>query len=532
MQRKKKIVNAYNELFKKDPLLLSDKNQKKYCDLLLNNILENRTIHTSEAVEFDLHKPSDHAKFERKVRTDTPSLSSKAVDDYRNAYLQRKPIPKTSILNKLKSVSMVMNPRATQKRIAAYTEHDAAATELDGAGSSLDKRIRIAAIGYRVRISAIPEQALLGEELCMLAPADDKPVTEKLPETIGVRELGRTHETKCSDAEEWADTVAAYIKHAHRRKSHVIFLPEFTMPVANAERPSFDQRLARLCADAKYDHFLFGGSRHEGAYNRGLVFQTKDKVLNEKWAWHYKIASARTLGENILGPHHNKVASYSSYINLPDKRTVDLAISIALCYDAFDPSVFLSLVRQGRELTSEQWQTVILVPSFNPSEVFVALLRDLSFVTRSTVVYVNGLHGNAKMFICGFAISDLAGNVDRIKVMIAAAEKTLEKRRRGIREGKAGRLRRVELTALQQRTDALTSLHDSLSALAGARGFDHMITVESCPECAAKDRTHRRLSHCERDVMYYNIDPKLVLALRRFREDYIDDRHLPSALRK
>jgi hypothetical protein len=243
---------------------------------------------------------------------------------------------------------MVMNPNATQKRIQFYAEHDDAKKELRRARSSLDKRIRIAAVGYRVRISAIPEQALLGEQLCPLAPIKDQPIAEGLREAVGIGEIGRTRAPDGSDVQEWADTVVRYIEHAHRRKSHVIVLPEFTMPVADKSKPPFDERLAGACASAQYDHFIFGGSRHEGGYNRGMVFQTKSKTPNQKWSWHYKVASARTLGENILGPSHNMIASYPSYINLPDKRAVDLAISIALCYDAFDPSVFLGLVRQAQ----------------------------------------------------------------------------------------------------------------------------------------------------------------------------------------
>jgi hypothetical protein len=559
MRKSKKIVNAYDKIFSEDPLLSEERYLKEYCGRLLNNILENRTLHTAEPVQFDLHVEKDHANFDRPAPKEPPKLKQAEIDAYRAAYLRREPfkLSKRS-LDRLKDTTMVMNPRTTWKRALKklqaandtskargpqkpplgkrpeppYPEHSEAKTDLATAASGMDARLRIAAVGYRVRISAIPEQAPLGEDLCMLAPIPDRPMSDQLPETVGARELGRTHLTKTADLPAWQNTVERYISLAQERGSHVIFLPEFAMPAADKDG-TFDKRIATLCGNAKYDHFVFTGSRHEGSYNRGLVFQTRDGKLNERLVWHYKVASARTLGENILGPHHNKVPSYPSYAELTSRR-IELAISIALCYDAFDPSVFLRLVRQGLRLRNEAWQSsLILVPSFNPSEVFVALLRDLSFVTRSTVVYVNALHGNAKMFICGFAVSDFIGNLEKIKRKIAQAQKALAARRRAVGESKDGsyRSRRALIIEIDERSEALTDLEDALNALDASRGLDHMITVERCEECERADRQHSSLSRCERDVLYYNIDPKLLRALTRYRENFINDSHLPGAFR-
>jgi len=96
---------------------------------------------------------------------------------------------------------------------------------------------------------------------------------------------------------------------------------------------------------------------------------------------------------------------------------------------------------------------MMLVPSFNTSIDFVALLRDLSFLSRSMVVYVNGLHGDAKMYICGFAVSDFTerSRVDairgqlRIKVnqLRSERQKVLENRNcSGLRYGECGKLTR------------------------------------------------------------------------------------------
>jgi hypothetical protein len=44
--------------------------------------------------------------------------------------------------------------------------------------------------------------------------------------------------------------------------------------------------------------------------------------------------------------------------------------------------------------------------SYRQHMAFTALLRDLSFTSRSIVIYVNDLHEEAKMSIGGFAVSD------------------------------------------------------------------------------------------------------------------------------
>src|SRR5262249_53376938 len=101
-------------------------------------------------------------------------------------------------------------------------------------------------------------------------------------------------------------------------------------------------------------------------------------------------------------------------------------ITVAICFDVYDPTVFLSLVLKHVKNLSEYQKTIVLVPSFNPSPDFVELLRDLSFLAQCPVIYVNWLHGDARAFVCGFAISALVRRLPAVKEGIRARIAELE----------------------------------------------------------------------------------------------------------
>src|SRR6185312_11081533 len=108
-----------------------------------------------------------------------------------------------------------------------------------------------------------------------------------------------------------------------------------------------------------------------------------------------------------------------------------LEITVAICFDSFDPSTFLSIVFNSAYHAAALHHRIILVPSFNTSTKFVELLRDLSFLTKCTVIYVNSLHGDARTFIGGIAIRDIvnrsgASVIDQLK---AEHEKVFQERK-------------------------------------------------------------------------------------------------------
>jgi len=86
------------------------------------------------------------------------------------------------------------------------------------------------------------------------------------------------------------------------------------------------------------------------------------------------------------------------------------------------------------------------------------------------------------------------------------------------------------LGKLASRMGALRNLWNSLEALEGIKGLDEILTVEPCDHCG-KLMSHATDTVCHRDILYYNLDPRLLVALRKFRADYIDDSALPSSLR-
>jgi len=536
-----KIAKDYDSFFKSDPLLLQEGSQKKYIDKLLNNILGHRSQVSSLPEDLILSEPESVAQFKRKppktVKAPTPEDAlALAV-----AYRRRVAVPEENF-KRLREITMVTDGSWTLNRAETLNGHDDAIAELSNsnARSTLDKRLRIAAVGYRVKISKLPGQALLNEHLCFLAPPVDAPVCHTLDETKGIHELGRTRIAPNADLEKWTKTIDDFIKRTHKRQSHIVVLPEFALPAASSRaKTNIESQLHATCSSATYDHYVFAGSRHEGGYNRGMVFHKSKGVCPEPH-WHYKVASARTLGENILGPHHNKLASYTSHVKLEGVPQMDIAISVALCYDSFDPSMFLSLVNQGLHLSLEEdWETVILVPSFNPSDDFVALLRDLSFLARSVVVYVNSLHGNAKLFICGFAVSDFADDkegmykyVTDFQDQLHAQHEQIQEKMKRIKNRNTQEYRQLNrrLGKLASRMGALRNLWNSLEALEGIKGLDEILTVEPCDHCG-KLMSHATDTVCHRDILYYNLDPRLLVALRKFRADYIDDSALPSSLR-
>ncbi len=542
-KRDESVLETYDRIFGKDPLLLAEGSQKAYGRGLLKHLLINRTISTSVPHFVNLHNAKSRRGFLRSDREPPPPPSATVRRHYLDALIHRRSLSRGDFLA-LKNITMVCDGALTHRRLTAdFCDHEAAVRQLEEkkAGSPIDCRLRIAAIGRRVRISKIPNIGHLDEDLCALPEVAERVITD-LPEDAGVKQLGRTKPVRRADGTGWHQAVMTHIKQALGHRCHVVLLPEFALPSANDEshKDGIDEVIKKLSETAQQDHFLFAGSRHEGSYNRGLIFSRQNGKVSNKW-WHYKVASARNLGENILGPYGDKIPSYLTTFRFHDDVDGHFAITVAICYDAFDPTMFLNLILQAVTSDADFLDKIILVPSFNPSEDFVALLRDLSFLARCPVVYVNGLHGNAKMFVCGFAISDLTRNLPEVRSsltkMIAKIRKKFSAAARAVgrdisknRTSRRRRQQRKEMNDLKNKLAELENLQSGLSVLADSHAFDHLITVEHCAECRAGG--DHKDSICNGDVLYYNIDIGLLSALTRFRTKYFqDDTFLPEPLR-
>ncbi len=538
-------LNPLRQVFARDPLLMERGSQRDYGRAILEDLLVSRTIGTCLPGYADLHDRASLLKFERKVHT-----PSRPPDRLRAEYLakriSRQPLRDDDV-KELQKITMACKTAATLPRNdGAYPNHQAAVDDLTslGARSEIAGRLRIAAVGFRVKISRLAQDGYLDEDLCVL-PEVPPATLRGLPDGSDLKQLGRTTRLPRDGEDRWTKTIEQHIGKALDQGSHIVLLPEFALPSADrAAGDPLEERLHRaICEERGVEHqFLFAGSRHEGMYNRGLILSRKKQDAC-KGHWHYKIASAKTLGENILGPYGDLFPNYSVTVPSPDGGEMEIGLMVAICYDAFDPTMFLNLVLRAALQGRNYSERMILVPSFNPSWTFVELLRDLSFLAECPVIYVNGLHGDAKMYICGFAVSDLRDDKGRallshLKARIETTDRVLKDEHRAyLAECSRNpyHMRTTEqrewVESTRYRIEHLKTLRGNLENLQDARGLDHVITVEGCDACA--DNRHVDDYECGNDILYYNIDMNLVTALTLFRRAYFrDDSFLPEPFRR
>lgn len=104
------------------------------------------------------------------------------------------------------------------------------------------------------------------------------------------------------------------------------------------------------------------------------------------------------------------------YIDAGGKYELDVFVTklgvtaVLICYDAFDPSIFLSAVRMYHESSEQeggfihQGIDIFFIPAFNRSQKFVDMCQVLSLETNSVVVYVSGderCDVKSDVFVCG-----------------------------------------------------------------------------------------------------------------------------------
>jgi hypothetical protein len=551
------VTKTYRRIFGDDPLLLKEQSQLDYGRAMLEHILLHRPLTTSRPQAVDLHSNESRREF---MEHANPSAPPPPDPDLEARYWEKRRLRERmdeADLKKLRNTTMVSDSTTTKSRIDnAFRNHQ----EIEGSlppeqKEAFARRLRIAAVGYRVKVSRIPNQGHFQEELCFLPGIVDAPVPG-ITEYYCNSQLGRTHPLQYPErVRRWTNAVVSNINTALERKSQIVLLPEFGLPSpltppderahdasARGGQQSEVDEVVDAIKDASVratrDHFLFAGTRHEERYNRGLIFSKRAGDVADEW-WHYKAASARGLGENIMGPFGTKLPSYTTNI---DFLTDEASITVAVCYDTYDPTMFLNLTLDGVFAVKDFIPRIILVPSFNPSDDFVELLRDLSFVARCTVIYVNGLHGDARMFVCGFALADFANHLG--EVMESAKKRRVElveeirlesddfahKRvaERGVaRTRAAGRKTSYKRKSLESLERLLLDLQEFESR----RDLDNIITIEHCPKCASGGHTEDDLQ-CSRDILYYNIDVSLIRSLTRFRFGYFgNDDFLPEPFR-
>jgi hypothetical protein len=540
-RRETAVTKAYTAIFQDDPLLLDPDNWSKYRAVLLTHLLINRTVASCEPYNININSPTSRYNPEDQLPPNPPAPPADLINDYRRSTRHRDPIPDEARFDELKKVTMASDATFTEVRAKKkFMPHAQVPADLKKRrkSSKFEDRLCIAAVGYRVKISKLVDAGYLSEDLCPIPLSTDPQVTP-LPDRPGMDQLRATR--PLTDQNHFQNTILSHIGAALEQRPHFILLPEFALPQATAPsntEKSIDAMICDAAAEkAKIDSFIFAGTRHEGKYNRGLVV-SKAGTRVDPW-WHYKVAPARKLGENILGPKGVRIPTYIKPLEIQGKEAT-VACAIAICYDAFDISMFLNLIDLSVK-SGQSWDhLIILVPSFNTSPDFVAMLRDLSFLARCIVVYANGLHGDAKMFICGFSVSEI---IDKRQAIIERAADMAEQLDNKLRKEEAQFTKRVSEDPSAQRTPveemqksdwsdmrtALRRLRSALSELNRSGSLDHLITIEALPP-NKRDRTSVTGSTLD-DILYYNIDMGFLEALRSFRRQFfLGDKFLPKPL--
>jgi hypothetical protein len=526
---------VYQYIFSDDPLLLQEASQQAYGRALLTNLMLGRVLTASVPHVIDLHLA--HGGLQRKPPTKeiSTAVSNALKRRYMAARIYRRTISASDLLS-LRNLTYVCDPSRTADRLGgAYKRHDLAISEAGRLGYP-DRRLRIAAIGFRVKVSRIPALARLDEDLCPRPPhakGMDVQILERAKGKSALESSGR---------DRWRDTIEAHLRASLERGSHIILAPEFGLP---PDEPGSPDRIAKrlqsvAAAGADQDVFIFAGSRHDGEHNCGLLLSRRSGETAVPY-WHYKVTSNKRLGENILGPSGVLFPSYPLELRLGQDEARIIDFMVAIGYDTFDPTVFLSLVLQSVYKRTNFHELIILVPAFNPSDELVELLRDLSFLAQCTVVYVNGLHGDAAMFISGFSLSDLTRQEYLKRKLDAKISELLgesDDLMRRLDEETAefpvdetdidhakGRMRSV-----RDRIAHLRMLQATLKELTSVGALDDIITVERCDKCERD--AHEDDYDCQTDILYYNVDTRLIEALAKFRSSYFaDDSFLPEPFR-
>jgi hypothetical protein len=525
------VVTRYEAIFDKDPILLDKQNQNTYFESFLRHLFINRSARDADYVR--LNEPTEPISRGKAKPPVTPP-SKHLVSRYEEMRRCRDKLSKV-IFDRLKPYTLVFNPYHTRKRTAGiYGLHGRAVSSLRKKPSSLDNRLRIAAIGYRVGLSTIQDENYFGEELCVL-PKPEVRLPDDLREQCDVNELARTK--LVGDRARWEKDILDRIALAFKRKPHVVVLPELALPPSlTGQSDHIESQIEKLTlAKGGDDVLVFAGTRHESIYNRGLLISKMAGEIRRRW--HYKLAPARKMGENTLASQDVRVPVYVKTFKIGHRRQPTFEFMIAVCYDAFDPTVFLTLLKKAVENTKVFEHLFILVPSFNRSDDFVALLRDLSFLGRCCVLYVNGLHGDARLYMYGFSVSELLEKQDNIIVDI---DQLLIRLRQEI-EAEDERWAKLidsntnaerDPALLEKRNDnlemenALRGFKSDIETLKEEGGLRHLVTVEQRPRRPDQAGTTKG-----DDILYYNIDLRLLATIKKYRaEFFLDDKHLPAPL--
>jgi len=205
----------------------------------------------------------------------------------------------------------------------------------------------------------------------------------------------------------------------------VILAGEFGCP--SSENPTENEALMGEIRDliraVEQPIFLVAGSRHtpskpdcKSPYNANVAMlfggdpdhPDFEESLVEQPIGHFKRAPSISLMERIFSPESEM---------LPVYMTPFCNFGLLICSDAFDTQILFSFLRQN-SLRHHRAQ-VILIPSFNKSDLFYDACRYLSYLSNATVIVLNSYskprfpEPALRVFTAGFDMNELPGCIDK-----------------------------------------------------------------------------------------------------------------------
>ncbi len=125
--------------------------------------------------------------------------------------------------------------------------------------------------------------------------------------------------------------------------------------------------------------FVIAGTHHhrQTFHNLCPIFAANREIIP-----HAKLSSAAKLEEKIRTPAGRVMRYY---------KTTFGAVGLLICLDAYEPTLFLRMMKQSSVWQNEEGVDFVFVPAFSPnnSKAVCDACQDLSYTTGAIVVYVN-----------------------------------------------------------------------------------------------------------------------------------------------
>ncbi len=165
-----------------------------------------------------------------------------------------------------------------------------------------------------------------------------------------------------------------------------------------------------------FDDTEVSANRQADLYAPACQAIDKTRYVHAKEAFNFIDTTAESSEPPVYIRKKSPARKLGEYIDASGKFELDVfvtelgVLAVLICYDAFDPSIFLSAVRMYYESRSgkggfvHQAIDAFFIPAFNRSSKFVEMCKVLSRETNSVVIYVSGddrCKTKSNVFVCG-----------------------------------------------------------------------------------------------------------------------------------